>query len=90
MGEPLFELGRTVMTRTAQAVLGADDVQRALARHHSGDWGEVGQEDWEENDRSVRGGLRLLSVYLAADATRFWVITEADRSATTVLLPEDY
>lgn len=84
-----FDLGRVVMTRNAADVLPAGAVQTALARHAAGDWGEVDPEDAAENERSLREGFRLLSVYRAGD-TKFWIITEADRSATTVLLPEDY
>ena len=84
-----FDLGRVVMTRNAAAVLPAGAVQAALARHAAGDWGEVDPEDAAENERSLCEGFRLLSVYRAGDV-KFWIITEADRSATTVLLPEDY
>ena len=62
----------------------------AFGRHLSGDWGEVCREDWIANELSLKEGTRLFSVYNAANGTRFWVITEADRSATTVLLPDEY
>ena len=63
----------------------------ALAEHFAGDWGELSADDRAENERAVRAGdLRLFSVYRDRRGTRFYVITEADRSATTVLLPEDY
>lgn len=62
-----------------------------IARHQSGDWGEIDEEDAAENEYSVRYGLRILSAYqLPEGAGRLWVITEADRSATTLLLPEEY
>ena len=61
-----------------------------LARHLAGDWGDVDAEDWKENEYSLKHGLRLLSAYRLADGTKVWVITEADRSATTFLLPEEY
>jgi hypothetical protein len=61
-----------------------------LARHEAGDWGEVATEDWEENELSVREGFRILSVYTLSTGVKIWVITEADRSATTLLLPEEY
>ncbi len=83
-------LGRTVMTRAAHAAIPMDDAVAALARHESGDWGLVCEEDRQANDDALRTGLRLLSVYESATGRRFWVITEADRSVTTVLLPEDY
>jgi len=88
--ETRFPLGRLVATTNAHDALTHDDITAALGRHASGDWGNVGEEDWEENELSLREGFRLFSVYHAADGTRFWIITEADRSATTVLLPEDY
>lgn len=84
-----FDLGRVVMTRNAADVVSAGAVQSALARHAAGDWGEVCPEDAVENELSLREGFRLLSVYRAGE-TKFWIITEADRSATTILLPEDY
>jgi hypothetical protein len=62
----------------------------ALARHSSGDWGDVCEEDRKENDLSLKEGFRLLSVYTTSTGTKLWIITEADRSVTTVLLPEDY
>jgi hypothetical protein len=62
----------------------------ALARHAGCDWGDCGAADWAENDFSVDKYLRLFSVYHDRNGTKFWIITEADRSATTVLLPEDY
>ena len=88
--EPKFPLGQTVVTRTALAVLSALDIAAALDRHRRGDWGEVGRDDWRANERALKQGERLLSVYRTAEGTRFWVITEHDRSLTTVLLPEDY
>jgi len=84
-----FDLGHVVITRNAANVLPAGAVHTALARHAAGDWGEVDPEDAAENELSLRNGFRLLSVYRAGD-TKFWIITEADRSATTILLPEDY
>lgn len=61
-----------------------------LARHEAGDCGEVNAGDWEENELSIREGLRVLSAYTLATGVKVWVITEADRSATTILLPEEY
>ena len=85
-----FPLGEVVITSNANAVLDRRDVDQALARHRAGDWGDLCAADARENELSLRQGLRLLSVYHAVDGTKFWVITEADRSATTILLPEDY
>src|SRR5436309_2596409 len=61
-----------------------------LRRHASCDWGEVGPEDAQENERSLREGFRLLSAYTTKLEDRLWIITEADRSVTTILLPEEY
>ena len=66
------------------------DVAGGLVRHLSGDWGDVCEQDRKENEFSLKEGFRLLSVYRDTDGTKFWIITEADRSATTVLLPEDH
>lgn len=85
-----FSLGHTVMTRNAHSRLTAQDVFWALARHQRADWGDVCREDWKANDHALDEGERLLSAYYAEDGTRFWIITEHDRSVTTVLLPEDY
>ena len=82
-------LGQIVITANAEATLNPDDVQKALGRHASGDWGEVCSEDAQLNDDALEYGDRLLSVYRSGD-TRFRIITEWDRSVTTVLLPEDY
>lgn len=85
-----FPLGRTVITRNALGRLTNEDVQTALGRHAVGDWGTVSAEDRQENELSLREGFRLLSAYRSAAGEKFWVITEADRSVTTVLMPEDY
>lgn len=85
-----FPLGKVVATPGARAALPPEDVAQALDRHAAGDWGDVGAADRRENDASVDRHLRILSVYHAGDGTKFWVITEADRSVTTVLLPAEY
>jgi hypothetical protein len=61
-----------------------------LGRQLTGDWGEVGAEDASENDFSLIRGLRLLSAYTLSNGVRIWIITEADRSSTCILLPEEY
>jgi hypothetical protein len=61
-----------------------------LARHAARDWGELGQEDIRENEYSLAHGFRLLSSYTTAAGEKLWIITEADRSATTLLLPDEY
>ncbi|MBN9523431.1 hypothetical protein J0H58_33790 [bacterium] len=83
-------LGQIVATPAALTALTQPDIVAALRRHISGDWGEVDDDDRRANDESVRDGTRLLSAYTSAGGTAFWVITEADRSVTTVLLPDDY
>jgi len=91
-GEPRarFNLGQTLITPNALTTLPPDDVQEALNRHASGDWGDCSDDDRAENDFALDKHLRLFSVYHDSHGTKFWIITEADRSATTVLLPEDY
>lgn len=84
-----FPLGQIAMTANAADQLPAEDIQKALARHASGDWGEVCEEDRKENELSLKEGFRLLSVYRSGEM-KFWIITEADRSVTTVLMPDDY
>jgi hypothetical protein len=83
-------MGAVVITPTALDQLTPADVQRGLQRHQTGDWGDLGEEDWQANDRAVQAGMRLLSSYRGDSGVPFWIITEADRSATTVLLPDDY
>lgn len=85
-----FPLGQTVITSNALDTLDPADVQAALVRHASGDWGDLSPDDRDENELSLREGFRLFSAYRDRNNARFYVITEADRSATTVLLPEDY
>lgn len=87
---PQFPLGQTVITPGALAALKPEDTLTALSRHVRGDWGELDPEDQLENERSLKAGYRLLSAYRSQDGTRFWVITEADRSVTTILLPSEY
>jgi hypothetical protein len=79
-----------VATPGALEALSREEITEALSRHHRGDWGEVGPQDWQENEMSLREGFRLFSVYRTAKGEKFWVITEADRSATTILLPSEY
>ena len=84
----LFNLGYVVMTPGAAAL--EVDFIPYLVRHASGDWGDLDAFDKQQNDLAVKQGLRILSAYNTDAGTRFWIITEADRSATTVLLPEEY
>ncbi len=85
----MVPLGQVVITQSALNALSKDAVYAALARHQAGDWGDVCEEDRGLNDEALKEDARILSVYHDGQTT-FWIITEADRSATTVLLPEDY
>jgi hypothetical protein len=88
---PLFSLGRVVATPGAIALM--DDARidpvQLLQRHQSGDWGELDAEDQRENDYAVHRWLRIFSAY-GKPPDRLWVITEADRSVTTILRPDEY
>lgn len=86
-----FELGRVVGTPAALAALedAGVDPWTLLGRHASEDFGEVDAHDWRENTRSIEQGYRILSSYRVGDS-KVWIITEADRSSTCLLLPEDY
>ena len=93
MAAPLFDLGRVVATPGALELLKTTETPSAelLERHVSGDWGEVPSEDARENARSLKYGWRVLSSYpIGENGGKVWIITEADRSSTYVLLPEDY
>lgn len=85
-----FPLGAVVMTPAAMEALNPEDVALAIQRHGNCDWGDCCPEDRQENDFALPRALRLLSAYRDRNGTKFWIITEADRSATTILLPDDY
>jgi hypothetical protein len=87
-----FPPGRIVATPGALAAFeeAGEEPVTYLARHLVGDWGEVCEEDAKENDFSVENGLRILSAYRLKDGTKIWVLTEADRSSTCILLPSEY
>jgi hypothetical protein len=87
---PKFPLGRTVITPNALASVDASAIPAALTRHVTGGWGELCPDDTRVNDAALAEGTRLLSAYTDRNGVTFWIITEADRSVTTVLLPEDY
>ena len=84
-----FPLGQMVITANAAARLDMVAVYDGLRRHASGDWGDICPEDRALNDEALKHGDRLLSVYGTGEH-RFWIITEWDRSVSTVLMPEDY
>lgn len=85
-----FPVGRIVITQGALAKLPQDKAIEALLRHTSGDWGDLDEHDWNENEFALDHGFRLLSSYATPDGTKFWIITEHDRSVTTILLPSEY
>lgn len=89
-GQMKFGLGHIYITANALQVLTEEDTREALRRHMSGDWGDVGTEDWQWNNQALAHGTRLLSSYQSTKGQKFWIITEADRLQTTILLPEDY
>ena len=90
-----FNLGRFLMTRGVNDRVADDEafakfVMASLARHAKGDWGDLGDEDKAENELSLKEGFRLLSAYESEGLPKIWIITEADRSATTILFPDEY
>ena len=90
-----FPMGQRVMTRgvadqVAENEAFAKFVMGSLARHALGDWGNLCADDKKENELSLKQGFRLLSAYEANGLPKIWIITEADRSVTTVLFPDEY
>jgi len=90
-----FNLGRLYLTRgvndlVAENLEFAKFVMDSLKRHASGDWGDLCEEDKRENEYALGKYLRLFSSYTYDDSRRIWIITEADRSSTTVLFPDEY
>ena len=95
MSDDKFPLERVVVTRGVIARIDEDIrfaglVQNSLARHRKGDWGNLSEEDKKENELSLKEGFRLLSAYGEEGLPKIWIITEADRSVTTVLFPDEY
>lgn len=84
-----FGLGQLLITPGAKAELKTYDILSALTRHQRGDWGNLCDEDKAANNDALERGERLFSAYTSGE-TRFWIITERDRSATTILLPDEY
>ena len=90
-----FKLGRTVVTAGVGLHMKEDTdfsshVKECMDRHCDNDWGDVHHEDEGINDYAVENGDRILSVYKHENHPKIWIITEADRSATTVLFPDEY
>src|SRR2546422_9639607 len=92
MSKAKFLLGQLVATPGALKALeeAGQSPLEFLSRHQQGDWGELSEEDKKENEFSILNDLRILSAYTLTTGVKIWVITEADRSATTILLPEEY
>ena len=89
-GQPLFSIGKLVMTRgVADGGFALDELLNLVHRHVTGDFGEINEEDRQENLLSIKQGFRIMSAY-TLNGTKLWIISEADRSATTILLPEEY
>ncbi|MFL9959571.1 hypothetical protein PQR02_00140 [Paraburkholderia sediminicola] len=90
--QPRFRPGRVFVTVAALVVLRTANISpvELLLRHVSGDWGDLSESDRQQNELSVEAGLRLLSSYVMPGGQTVWVITEWDRSTSTILLPEDY
>jgi len=88
--QPKFSLGQLVATPNALHQISYDEILTALSRHVRGDWGTLDAADLNSNERALQSGGRLFSAYQSVRKIKFWIITECDRSATTVLLPEDY
>ncbi len=87
-----FPLGQVLITPPVEAVLQevGRNLQEFLDRHASGDWGDIDTDDWNANEEALTSGARLMSAFAVTEAQKIWIITEADRSATTILLPADY
>jgi hypothetical protein len=89
---PRFTVGWMVITPRALVALveAQEDPKSFIYRHIKGDWGDLGPEGWAENEYALRHGERLFSIYQTRHGRRLFVLTEANRYATTILLPEDY
>ena len=85
-----FQVGQLGITPGAQELIPMKEVEIALNRHVSGDWGSVCDEDKSQNEWALTNEARLMSVYESDSGDPFWIITEADRSSTTILLPSEY
>lgn len=85
-----FEMGTLVATPGVLESVNSTDSALAVRKHLTGDWGDMPEDDKKLNDAAVVDGGRIMSAYRDRNGTKFWIITEADRSATTILLPEEY
>lgn len=85
-----FAIGLLQITPLALLTIDEVDFFTCFIRHRSGDWGDLDEQDWKANDDAVEFGSRIVSSYCDRRGNRFWIITEANRSSTTVLLPREY
>ena len=85
-----FDIGRVVATHGVIERVEESDLFDSFLRHIGGDWGELGDQDYQANDLACEVGGRIMSRYSDRNNVSFWIITEADRSATTLLLPNEY
>ena len=90
VNKPRFHLGRLCVTPNVAAAVPPEEVLAALAKHGSGDWGDLCPEDVAHNEHALQSEGRIVSVHVASNGRKFYIITEADRTVTTALLPEDY
>jgi len=95
MKNPVFSTGQIMASRGVNDLMQENSdfalfVQESLNRHIKGDWGNLDDEDKQENELSLKEGYRLLSAYESTGMPKIWIITEADRSATTILFPDEY
>ena len=85
-----FPLGQVCATAGVAEEVSFIELMSALQRHTKGDWGELDPEDWAENELSLKEGFRLLSAYRSSQGVKFWILTKADRTATTIFLSNEY
>jgi hypothetical protein len=88
--EQLFSLGQILATPALLGQITRAEIEVGLDRHAFGDWGDLDPDDASENERALADGSRIFSAFTSGQGIKFWIITEADRSSTTVLLPSDY
>lgn len=86
----MFPLGNMYATPGVIREVSPEEIRTSLERHTNGDWGDLCEHDWRANDLAIENDARLLSAYQTGAGRKFWIITEADRSVTTILLPEEY
>ena len=90
MQDEYLKMGQLVFTAKASKLLKEQDVFNALKQHAQCDWSDVCNDDWSENDKDIKNGDRLISFYQDSNQKKFYVITEAGRSVTTIWMEEDF